>query len=172
MEFRIGDINYRTQPMGAFKQWHIMRRIGAALTGDIIEVANRMIELRRKAALSGSDNWLIELMGATDVIEMIPVIEPLIRSLGRMTDEDSNYVILSCMSVVSRQVPGGNAWAPLVASDGVSLMYQDIQMPDMIKIVGYVLRDNMQSFFGGLLSTAPTERTAANGHGSQEARTG
>lgn len=171
MEFRIGDVNYRTQPMDAFKQWHIMRRLGAALTGDIIEVANRVIELRRKAALSG-ENWMIELMGATDIIEMVPVIEPLIRSLGRMSDQDSNYVILSCMSVVSRQVPGGSAWAPLVASDGVSLMYSDIQMPDMIKIVGYVLRDNLQSFFGGLLSTAPTERMAGNGHASQGARIG
>lgn len=170
MEFRIGPTNYRTVPMGAFAQWHIMRRIGAAATGDIIEVVNRLIDARKSQKSGDGENWLVGMMTSMEIVDLIPIIEPLIRSIGRMTDADSNYVLMGCMSCVQRQVRGGTGWAPIVSGD--QLMYADIRLPEMLQLVGYVLRDNLTSFFGEPLTSGPQVTGAQNGPDFRAAKTG
>lgn len=169
MDFSIGNANYRTTPMDAFKQWHILRRIGAAATGDIIEVANRIIDARKSQSAAG-ENWLVGMMTSMEIVDLIPIIEPLIRSIGRMTDADSNYVMMGCMACVQRQATGGAAWAPIVQNE--QLMYSDIRMPEMLQIVAHVLRDNLQSFFAEPLISGPMAKGAQNGPDFRAAKTG
>lgn len=171
MEFRIGPTNYRTVPMGAIPQWHIMRRIGAAATGDIIEVVNRIIDARRKSPKADAgENWLVGMMTSMEIVDLIPIIEPLIGAIGRMSDADSNYVLMGCMSCVQREAPGGRTWTPIVLND--QLMYVDIRLPEMLQIVCYVLRDNLTSFFGEPLTNGPQVTGAQNGPDFRAAKTG
>lgn len=126
-ELTIAECNYRTGKMNALQQFHVTRRLGPMLA-----VAGVTVEMMRNRQSEGD---LDSLMGA------MPHIMEL---LARMKDEDVNYVLFTCLSVVQRQQ--GDAWAQVIAPDGKTIMFADIDMPTMIRIVFEVLMENLANF--------------------------
>lgn len=64
------------------------------------------------------------------------------QNIVYMTDEDSEYVLKACLGVTQRRSNG--VWANLLAGD--KMMFSDIRLAEMMKIVGYVLEDHAADF--------------------------
>lgn len=129
---------YSIGKLDAMTQFHVARRLApvfAALTSAIMGAKiPKMPE-----GLSPED-----LKKAVEEAQFLAIAEPIMKVMATMPDADVNYVLNTCLGVVTRQV--GNSQAPVMI-DG-ALMFQDIDMQLMLRLVSDVLRSNLSSFFG------------------------
>ncbi|MFC0228681.1 phage tail assembly chaperone [Serratia aquatilis] len=125
MEFELKDNHYRVAKMDVFAQFRLSRKLLPMLMGVIGDPKNIK-------------------NGGTSMETLLPKMAEVISS---MSDEDCNAVIYPCLAVVSRQ--NGKTWSPVFSQD--VLMFDDIDMMDMLQIVGRVVGDALGSF----LPTAP-----------------
>lgn len=120
MEFELKEHHYRVAKMDVFTQFRLSRKLLPMLMGVVGDP---------QSAKSGS----------TSMESLLPKMAEVISS---MSDEDCNAVIYPCLSVVSRQ--NGKTWSPVFSQD--VLMFDDIDMMDMLQIVGRVVGDALGSF--------------------------
>lgn len=120
---------YRIGKMDAMTQFHVARRIGPI-----------MASVTESAQAGGEFNLLDVMATAAQVI-------------AKMSDDDVEYVIARCLSVVGRIQPDGRAAA---VWRGKSLMFNDIQMPAMVRLSVEVVKENLGPFFPGLLAAIAT----------------
>jgi hypothetical protein len=136
VEFSIGDTLYRTKTkLNARQQFHVARRL-APLISQLATFGPMIAQ-----ALSGDAS-----PEATEALIM-----PLTRALSGMSDQDCDYVLDACLAVVQRG-QGGNGAGPALFADIWSpragkLMFEDIQLPEMLQIAAEVLRENLTGFF-------------------------
>jgi hypothetical protein len=79
------------------------------------------------------------------------------ESLADMSEEDTNAIILPCLSVVARQ--NGKVWTPVMSQN--ELMFDDIDLMSMLQIVGRVVGDSL----GNFLPATPDKEIADNSAG-------
>ncbi|VXB25187.1 putative bacteriophage protein [Burkholderia sp. 8Y] len=128
----IVDINgqsYRIGRLDAKKQFHVARRLAPLLAG-------------LGGALKGKAQGFAEL------------VSPIADALAKMSDEDTDYVLDTCLSVVARQQ--GDGWQNVMVKGG-GLVFQDIDLPAMLQLTVAVVQQNLGSFFPG----GPSTSTAA-----------
>lgn len=144
---QIGANSYRITKMTAMSQFHVSRRLGPIL-------ATMGISLQ---TLSGGFK--------PDVMDFAAVLGPATAVMAKMTDEDANYIIFNCLSVVTRKQ--GDGWAAVSTDSG--LMFDDIEMPEMIRLVVDVLHFNLGNFLQGLVDDAssPSPSPSQEGVGDQ-----
>ena len=131
---------YQFGKLSAMEQFHVMRRL-ASVSSGLGEGISRLQQ-------AGGAKALLADGGAA-----LDVVSPLLRAIGSMSNEDSEYVINTCLKVVRRR-QGEVAWAQVQSSPGV-LMFPDIGMTAMIALVWRVLEFNLGGFFSELLSALP-----------------
>ncbi len=141
VEFTVGELKDSNKKLNAMQQFHVARRLGTTAVNSL----GAIIELLAEA---GS----LEALLKADVVKMVPVMAQLVKAIGEMSDSDSDYVVMTCLSSVSRSV--GSSYAPIQAPGG-GLMYVDIELAQMLQIVAKVLEDNFSSFFSALPSLSP-----------------
>lgn len=73
------------------------------------------------------------------------LFEVIADEIAMMSDENCDYVIDNCLSVVKRQQ--GDAWVPVFNARANRMQFHDIDMGAMLQIARYVLEENLQSFF-------------------------
>lgn len=130
-DFEIGGRKYKLNKLDAFKQFKIVRRL-APIIGDLIPVAQKMGKL--------SEEQLKE-----DQFEMFG---PIMNGIAKLSDEDSNVVLLGlCSSVEVQQMPIGN-WARV--STETLLLMQDLELPVLLQIAGKAFMYNISGFFAAL----------------------
>lgn len=127
-EIKIGDHLYRIGRLDARKQFHVARRLAPVLAG-----------------LSGG----AEKSGGGLMKQLMPIAD----ALSKMADEDVDYVLDTCLSVCQRAQQGGQ-YAPVTAHNG-GLMFQDIDMAQMIQLTVAVIQGNMAGFFGAAPADLP-----------------
>lgn len=141
-EFEVGGHKYTAGKLDAFKQFHVARRLAG-----VIPALGEAIPALKIALLDAQgkdqDEAAIGFLGA---------LGPLTEVIASMKDEDADYVLNECLSACKREVKDGT-WAP-VRSNGV-LMYEDIELAEMLQIAWEVLQENLASFMGALPSTIP-----------------
>jgi hypothetical protein len=76
------------------------------------------------------------------------VLAVLSGIMGEMSVEDSNFILFGLLKCVSKKLEGGIGWAPI--AKGQTLMYNDIILPDLIKLAFEALQENLGSFLPGL----------------------
>ena len=114
----VGGNSYRIGRLDARKQFHVARRLAPILP-----------------ALGGMKTGK----------DMMMSIAPVAEALSKMSEEDTDYVLDTCLAVCQR-IQGNGQGAPLMARGG-GLMFQDIDMPQMIQLTIQVLRENLAGFF-------------------------
>lgn len=127
-EITIASNKYRIGKINALQQFHVARRLAPVLAAMGVSLH----QLSSGAKVSMDD--------------FMPILGPVTEILSRMSDEDSNYIIFSALAVTERQQ--GDKWAPVV--NGVSLMFQDLDLPAMMRLVVEVLKENLGGFLTGL----------------------
>ena len=134
--FKCGEYNYMASKMDARKQFHVVRRLAPFLSG----VLPSFTKLQGKKMAEVSQEGLMSILpGIGD-------------ALAAMDDETADYVIFGLLAEARREQAQGLGWVPV--SNGNALMFQDIDMPQMLTIAGRVLMANLGSFFAVLSSAS------------------
>ena len=123
----INGNTYRIAKLHAIAQFHVTRRLGPA-------IASVWLAMSAKSATGGNPS----------PADFASLLEPILQLLSSMTDEDANYIIYTCLSVVSRQQEGGKFAA---VATGSQMMFEDIDMTVLIKLVFEALKDNLGNFW-------------------------
>jgi hypothetical protein len=77
------------------------------------------------------------------------IFSAVAEEIAGMSDENCDYILDTCMSVVKRQQ--GDAWAPIFNARAGVMQFDDIDMATMLQIARHVIEENLAGFFGGRL---------------------
>lgn len=132
-EVEIDGVEYRFDKLNAMDQFHVARKI-APLAPSLIPMAS--------------------VKDFLDVpMEQVPaLIEGFTRELAALDDAAAEYVINTCLSVVRRKT--GEQYAPVYSAG--ALLFDDMDLSVMLRLVYNVLFASLGSFINGLLSAAPS----------------
>jgi hypothetical protein len=131
-DFEIGTRKFKLNKIDAFKQFHVVRRLGPIL-GDIIPVAQKL------KGLNSENQSQDEMFDA-----IAKISQPILIGLSKLSDADSNMVLISLCSAVEMQQSMGN-WARVATDAG--LMFQDLDLPTLLQIAGRAFIYNLSGFF-------------------------
>lgn len=129
VEIELGGQRYRTGKLDAFKQFHLFRKLMPILSG------------------MGESFSVLPDSGEMDQ-QFWSAMGPAANAIAEMSQVDSEFILKTCLQSVSRW--NGNAWARVTAANG-ELMYDDIDMMEMLQLTVEVLKDNLGNFFNGPL---------------------
>lgn len=135
MEFTIGDKNFTAGKLDAFKQLHVSRRI-APIIPTLVPI---FVKIAKDGAMK-------------DLAGLAELLVPFADGLAGLSDETSEYVISTCLSVVKRQAQGGN-WTPVWSQQAKACMFDDMDLGDLIQISIKVIQDSLGPFIRGLLTS-------------------
>lgn len=139
IEVPVGQHLYRIGQLSAMEQFHISRRLGPLLTamgGEVFKLLRGRQEGEK-----------------LDIADFAGVAGPVALVLSKMSDEESEYIINTCLKVVKREQQG--AWAPILTATGLPL-FADINMVGMVRLTHEVVKANLGDFF----PTAPDEASS------------
>ena len=139
----IGGHDYSIGRLNAHDQLHVSRKI-APIDPNIMpiltEVAKGDLE-KVIASIETDEN--AELAGLEPLAK---ALEPFMEAIAKMPEDDVNYVIHKCLSVVKRN---GS-----VVCRGESIMFDDLDMNHLLPLTVAVIRTNLGNFIQGLLTKA------------------
>lgn len=127
-EFSLGGRDFKLCKIDAFKQFHIVRRIGPLLS-DLLPAMKDLSGLRDK----------------TDQIDQAAkVLGPIMTGLSKLSDADADLVLFGLLASVEMKQSSGN-WAKVATSS--MLMIQDLDLPTMLQLAGRAFAFNLTGFF-------------------------
>lgn len=152
IDINVGQHAYVIGKLDAFAQFHVSRRIAPVIPTIaplIQEVAKgNLQDIAKKLELGEVD--------ISEIGDLKPLAEaaiPFADALAAMSDEHANYVINTCLSVVKRKTDSG---AAAVCRNG-SIMFDDLELGEMLPLVIAVLRSSLGNFISGLATKAIIE---------------
>ncbi len=134
--FEIGGKKFKLNKIDAFKQFHIVRRIGPLLS-DLIPAMKSAQGVKNLDNLSESER-LDQIAGFAG---------PIMTGLSKLSDKDADFVLFGLLASVEVQQQAGN-WAK-IAVDGM-MMVQDFELPILLNIAGRAFMFNIAGFFNTL----------------------
>ncbi|MBH3264887.1 hypothetical protein I5R69_25395 [Serratia marcescens] len=135
MEFEIKGQQYRATKLDAFAQQDVAIALAPVLSG--------LIPLL-KDVMAGNGKSLQE-----DKNRLFDEIIPLaVKAIGQLSREGRAEINHACLSVVTRQQ--GKAWSKIYEPSQRTMMFDDLNGLDLVKIVGNVVRDSLGDFFPAL----------------------
>lgn len=136
----IDNHSYRVGKLDVLQQLHLARRL-APMLAVMGVTAHQLMQGDTKEGIDG----------------FMPLLAPITEIVARMTDEEANYIIFRCLAVVERAIPIS---ASEVKYQHVSvqeqLMFQDMDMGTMLRLVVEVVKVNLGGFMKGLGDAAPS----------------
>ena len=139
----IGGHDYTIGRLNALDQLHVSRKIAPIIPNImpiLTEVAKGDLE-KVIASIETDEN--AELAGLEPLAK---ALEPFMEAIAKMPEDDVNYVIYKCLSVVKRN---GS-----VVCRGESIMFDDLDMNHLLPLTVAVIRTNLGNFIQGLLTKA------------------
>jgi len=132
-EFEISGKKFKLNKIDAFRQFHIVRRLGPIL-GDIIPVAQKLKSFDEKG------------MSEDDKLEhFAKLLAPIMNGISKLSDADANLVLLGLCSSVEIHQPESNNWAKVATSDVLS--FSNLSLPVLLQIAGRAFAFNLADFF-------------------------
>lgn len=127
----IAGNKYRVaKKLSAMEQFHVTRRLGPALI---------VCGITFKMMMEGKE---------IPITEWAAVAGPVLQVVSSMSDEDVEYIINQSLKTCERESAGH--WAPLYAPDGKVLMFEDMDMAEILRLTVEVLRENLVNFAKGM----------------------
>lgn len=153
----VGQHSYVIGKLDVFSQAHVSRRITPiipTIAPLLAEVAKGGIqEMVDKLELASKNENGGAVLADIDLSGLANAAMPFADALAGMSDENADYVLKKCLSVVRRDTGGVLA---NVCSNGV-LMFDDLDLGDMLPLVIAVLRTSLGNFIRGLATKATIE---------------
>ena len=143
IEFELAGKTYRAQKLPALMQFNVSKRLAPLLT-PLVPV---FIEATKPGGLGRDLDGLAHLL------------QPVAESFSKMPDEDSDYVLNLCLSVVTRRE--SENYASIWNAQAKRPMFADLDdMNLLLQIVARVIQDSLGPFFQGLLTSQQAAATA------------
>ena len=139
----IGEHDYTIGRLNALDQFHVSRKIAPivpTLMPIITEVAKGDLSKAIESIELGDNNELGSLE------PLAQALEPFMEAFAKMPEDDVNYVIHKCLSVVKR----GSS----IVCRGQTIMFDDLDMGQILPLVVAVIRVSLGNFIQGLLTKA------------------
>jgi hypothetical protein len=146
-DIEIGGASYRIGAPDVFAQFHIARRLApvmAALAGAFSAFEAGSAEKAEGEAEVAS----LIAEAARPGAGVFAALEPLANALSQMSDADADYVVKTCLKSCQRANGKDLGYVNVVAPNG-RMMFEDIDMPTMLRLVWAVIEGNLTGFFGG-----------------------
>lgn len=148
-EFQINGVNFKLNKVDAFKQFHIVRRMGPLL-GELLPA------MKTAAVVSGKK----EMSEDEKFDSFAEIASPLFAGLAKLSDKDSEFILTGLLEAVEMQQDNGG-WARLATNAG--LMFNNIELPLMLQVAGRALMFNIGNFFAILPSALPGAKSKQKG---------
>ena len=148
MQITISGKNYTIGRLNALDQLHVSRKIAPiipSLIPIISEVAKGGLSKVIESMESGDDVEL-ESIDLKELDGLSSALSPLMDVIAGMSEGDTNLVIHKCLSVVIRD--------GAVLCRGESIMFDDLDMMQILPLVVAVIRKNLGNFIQDLLMKA------------------
>lgn len=131
-ELTLANHSYRigVRKLNAMEQFHVTRKLGPALV-----IAGVTFKALMEGVKVSIEDW-------------VAIAGPVMDVISRMSNEDVEYIIFTCLKAAER-LSGGN-YAPVLAADGRQLMFADMDQGELLQLTLAVLRDNLENFFKGM----------------------
>lgn len=144
MEFELSGNTYQINKLSAMEQFHVSRRI-APIIPTLIPI---FVKLAKGEGLSG------------DLAGLGVALEAFADGISKMSDEQSEFVLSTCLSAVRRQT--GDSWSPVWNKQRNVCMFSDIDLSVMINLAIRVIKDSLQPFIRGLLTSQQSSPDSLN----------
>jgi len=150
MEFELKGNQYRTAKLSVFDQLKVSRKLLPVVAGLLKELkpGEKLITEEKP----DSENDEAPKLVLPPFGEMLPKIA---QSMADLSDEDLNAILFPCLAVASRQ--HGANWTPVFDRVNKIINFDDLDMMDILQIVGKVVGDSLGNFFQG----RPDNKTSA-----------
>ena len=148
MQITISGKNYTIGRLNALDQLHVSRKIAPiipSLIPIISEVSKGGLSKVIESMESGDDVEL-ENIDLKELDGLSTALSPLMDVIAGMSEGDTNLVIHKCLSVVIRD--------GAVLCRGESIMFDDLDMMQILPLVVAVIRKNLGNFIQDLLMKA------------------
>ena len=148
MQITISGKNYTIGRLNALDQLHVSRKIAPiipSLIPIISEVAKGGLSKVIESMESGDDVEL-ENIDLKELDGLSGALSPLMDVIAGMSEGDTNLVIHKCLAVVIRD--------GAVLCRGESIMFDDLDMMQILPLVVAVIRKNLGNFIQDLLMKA------------------
>ncbi|ENA0235485.1 hypothetical protein ABFG72_003498 [Acinetobacter baumannii] len=145
---QIGNYDYEIGRLNAIDQFHVSRKIAPIIPtimpiltelakGELQKIIEKL-ESAEENDVSGLAEANLESLGSA--------LQPLMDTFAKMPEDDVDYVIKKCLTVVSRN------GAKVVVRDAI--MFDDLGMEHILPLTIAVIRTNLGNFIQGLLTKA------------------
>lgn len=132
-DFEIGSRKFKLNKIDVFKQLFISKRI-SPLLAEMVPILAKM------------QNEKIDPNQLTE--DQTKMFAPLVGGFSKLSDDDARFILIGlCSAVEMQQMPTGN-WAR-VATESAGLMFDDLELPELIKIAWESFLYNLSGFIKG-----------------------
>lgn len=131
-EFTVGDRKFQLNKIDAFKQFHIVRRIGPLLA----ELVQSMQKIGKVDEKSLTEDQRLE--------HFAKIATPLMDGLSKLSDADADYVLLRLLASVEVYQSNFNVYAKVATENAIAI---DMELPMLLNIAGRALMYNLSGFF-------------------------
>lgn len=135
-DFELNGRNFKLSKIDAFKQFHIVRRIGPILS-EILPAMRGFKDVKNFDSFTESEK----------LESITQLAAPFLVGISKLSDADAELVLYGLLSAVETQQPQGN-WAKIVINS--MLMFQDMELPVLMQIAAKSFAFNLSGFFSGL----------------------
>ncbi|MEA1228765.1 hypothetical protein ODQ17_05260 [Acinetobacter sp. IRS14] len=139
----INGIEYTIGRLNAVDQFHVSRKV-APIVPKLMPIIAEVAKGDLAKAIDSIDGG--KRGDLTDLQPLADSLSPLMEAFAQMPDEDVNYIIFKCLSVAKR---GG-----AVVCRNNTIMFDDIDMTQLLPLVIATIRVNLGNFIQGLLMKA------------------
>ncbi|PKF31927.1 phage tail assembly chaperone [Acinetobacter proteolyticus] len=139
----INGIEYTIGRLDAVAQFHVSRKI-APIVPKLMPIISEVAKGDLAKAIDSIDQG--ESGDLSDLQPLADALSPLMDAIAQMPEDDVNYIIFKCLGVAKR---GG-----AVVCRNNSIMFDDIDMTQVLPLVIATIRINLGNFIQGLLMKA------------------
>lgn len=129
---------YRFKQLSAMEQFHILRRSSGLFTQGLSFVMNA-----QKSGFNPETEATNE-----DFLKMVKDAEEFLAALSKLSDEDSEYVILGLLKGADIHLNG--LWSPVVSGNIVTVDFVKNDLMEMAAVCLGVIKANSKGFFTAL----------------------
>jgi hypothetical protein len=132
----VNGIEYLLGSLTAKKQLHVSRRVAPVLASALTNLAGAPAGLTMDQIL-------------------LTAARPIADTLSKMTDEDVDYVVDTCLAVCKRKATERGGWVNVMNAAG-GIQFADMQMDALLALTAAVIEKDIMPFFPiGRLQSQP-----------------
>lgn len=135
--FEAGGRKFKLGKIDAFRQFHIVRRMGPLLAELL-------------PAMAGIAKSKVDGLSETEKLEeFAKIAQPVMLGLSKLSDQDADYVLFRLLGAVEVHQEQFNIWSKVSSDTGI--MMQDIDLPILLQAAGRAFVYNLSGFFASPL---------------------